>query len=683
MTIPFLSYFKRGKTDAATAAERGAVPKPVLPPLEKPSSERFSKTVMPNATRTVAPQDPFEMASRSTALGGTNGTATMVAPSPAAPRTIAFAAPSMPVVQRDLPPAVALALEPVVERVISLELGDVLAEMPAGYVKPAESIDLTRRILLKASEVERGMANGKPAVSLATIYQQVPEIFLRTIDPADSSQLKLPFSKVLEQFTSLQVRADQERARAVPQVETPFLKVTLEDNQHFGTTMEPLETADLPPVRVQPATAEAFADAEPEPFADAKLSTPAVQPARENRAQSPSRIPFKLSPNGTDAPAPESVPASSGPSVPNSLPSPPAPVRIPFKMSPPSDDLRPKVEPWLTAETLAASAEKPPAPITPAPIAPAPTPAPAPVAAGEIKIKLALKSIVQELPPMQWSGDAGSMPETARIEFPFALIEPQLAAGRISVTAKVFETCLPPEFRGDFQAGDPPIDVSLPLPEVLKNLPTATLRMRDDQVEQEMGANFATPFSAKAEEDAKRFNVPPTPVAKPVAIAPEEVASQPEPAAPAVEAEPAEILAEKPLDRPPRTPLQVALDTDEKLDGKSVVTLINKIPGIKACAITFGDGLSLAGSFPPEMEAEGLCAMAPALLQRLENHLVDTKLGPLRGMTLSCNKGTITFFMRENLCLGALHSSADLPAETREKLSRVVLELSRKYSHPV
>ncbi|MEY2529891.1 MAG: hypothetical protein QOJ05_1981, partial [Verrucomicrobiota bacterium] len=592
-----------------------------------------------------------------------------------APRTIAFA-PSMPVVQRELPPAVALALEPVVERVISLELGDVLAEMPAGYVKPAESIDLTRRILLKASEVERGMANGKPAVSLATIYQQVPEIFLRTVEPADTSQLKLPFSKVLDQFSSLQVRADQERARAVPQVETPFLKVTLEDNQHFGTTMEPLETGDLPPVRVQPATAEAFADAEPEGFSDVRPKMPAAQPAPTNHAQSPARIPFKLSPNGTDVPAPESVPASSGPSVPISLPSPPAPVRIPFKMTPPSDDLRPKVEPWLTAETLAASTETQP---PPAPVAPTQ----APVAAGEVKIKLALKSIVQELSPMQWSGEAGSVPEAAQIEFPFALIEPQLAAGRISVTAKVFETCLPPEFRGDFQAGEPPIDVSLPLPEVLKNLPSASLRMREDQVEQEAGANFATPFSAKAEEDAKRFNVPATPVAKPVASAPEEVASQPEPVAPAVDEEPSELLAGKTLDRPPRTPLQVALDTDEKLDGKSVVALINQIAGVKACAITFGDGLSLAGSLPPELEAEGLCAMAPALLQRLENHLVDTKLGLLRGMTLSCNKGTVTFFMRDNLCLGVLHSSVDLPAETREKLTRVALELSRKYSHPV
>src|SRR5437764_5280483 len=133
MTIPFLSYFKKGKGDVAV---KEAPAKPVLPPIEKPSSERFSKTVMPNAIRTLPPQDPFEMAARSTALGGQMaGTATAVAP--AQPRTISFS-PSSPALsaQRDLPPAVALALAPEVERVISLELADVLAEMPSDYIKP-------------------------------------------------------------------------------------------------------------------------------------------------------------------------------------------------------------------------------------------------------------------------------------------------------------------------------------------------------------------------------------------------------------------------------------------------------------------------------------------------------------------------------------------------------------------
>src|SRR3954468_21195146 len=104
MTIPFLSYFKRGKGGPAVK-EKAAPAKPVLPPLEKASSERFSKTVMPNATRTLPPQDPFEMAARSTALGGQMpAVATAIASSPA--RTISFSPSSQAIAaQHNLPPA--------------------------------------------------------------------------------------------------------------------------------------------------------------------------------------------------------------------------------------------------------------------------------------------------------------------------------------------------------------------------------------------------------------------------------------------------------------------------------------------------------------------------------------------------------------------------------------------------
>jgi predicted regulator of Ras-like GTPase activity (Roadblock/LC7/MglB family) len=705
MTIPFLSYFKRGKTNGA-AKEKVAEPKPVAPPREKPSSERFSKTVMPNATRTLAPQDPFEMAARATSLG-----VQMPAAATTAPRTVSFSPNSSAIAaQRGLPPAVALALEPQVERVISIELGDLLSEMPDGFVKPRESIDTTRRVLLKASEVEKGMATGKPTVLLATVYQQMPEVFIRKIDVEDTSVLNLPFNKVLDAFAKMHVRADQERAHAVPQVETPFLKVTLEDNETFGTTTEPLETFELPPVKMQPATAEAFAAAEPEVAAEARLKM-SVPPPSTNGTTQPKRIPFKLSPNGTDAPAPESVPASSGPSVPNLLPSPLAaapatenpaptetpsqkpgsalpvpapPVRIPFKMvvPPPSvdEEPKPKKEPWLTKESFDAT-DVPAEPQAASEVVPEKG------RAAEVKISLPLLPILKSLPPMQLTGDPGSVPPDVRLELPFALVEPQLASGRVTITAKVFEVSMPASFRGLFQAGPGAVDVLLPLQEVLKNLPATSLRMRDDQEEQDAGQNFATPFSAKAEEDAKRFNVPATPVAKPVV--PEPVAAPSEPAAVEVAPEKTDAAAESATTqgeaggRPLRTPLQVALGTDEKLDAKGVVALVNKIPGVKSCALLFGDGLSLAGSLPPELETEGICAMAPSLMQRLENHLVDTKLGLLRGMTLSCTKGAITFYMHENLCLAALHADLDLPSETREKLSRIVHEMSRKYSHPV
>jgi len=237
----------------------------------------------------------------------------------------------------------------------------------------------------------------------------------------------------------------------------------------------------------------------------------------------------------------------------------------------------------------------------------------------------------------------------------------------------VFEAALPAEYRSLFRTGEATGDVMLPLHEVLKKLPTASLRMRDDQEEQEAGGNFSTPFSAKAEEDARRFNIAGTAVAKPIETP--VVAANEAPAA----AEPVRM----PFDLLPRNPLQVALETDEKLDAKGVIAQLNKLAGVRACALMFGDGLSLAGSLPAEYETDGLCAMAPSFMQRIENHMVETKLGALRSMTLSCAKGAVTFFMHENLCLAALHASGDLASEVREKLACVVHELSRKYSHPV
>src|SRR5207237_9136713 len=76
-------------------------------------------------------------------------------------------------------PTIALAIEPKTERVISLRLSDVLKEVPSGLLKPAESFDPKQRVLLRASEIEKGMSESKPSVPLASIYEQVPEIFLR------------------------------------------------------------------------------------------------------------------------------------------------------------------------------------------------------------------------------------------------------------------------------------------------------------------------------------------------------------------------------------------------------------------------------------------------------------------------------------------------------------------------
>jgi len=355
MKIPFLDLFKKTTARLLQASPQTPTrPAPGPRRIEKPDGQKLSKTVVPNTTRSSHATDPFRTASTSPSIKIGSG--------------------MMPAVgsKRDLPPAVALALQPKVERAISLELSDVLEQVPSGYVKSPGTFDASRRILLKASEIEKGMAEGKPTVSLATIYEQVPEIFLHTLG-GETAHVPLPYLKVLEQFNKVQVRSDQECEQAVPQVKTPILQVTIEDKDRFGTPMEPPQASPLPPVKVEPATAKTISRAEPEPAVTetlapgqatpraVPLSTPIVETPQPTGpaepAPGPTRIPFRIPPNGMGASASERVPASSGPPIPTDVPKKSTSPRIPFRISPPSDDLRPK----LTLVPGVEAAEKSPA----------------------------------------------------------------------------------------------------------------------------------------------------------------------------------------------------------------------------------------------------------------------------------------------------------------------------------
>lgn len=686
MTIPFLNLpilnLIRLKLRRQPVEASAPIPAPVA---EKPSSERLSKTVLPSAARAVSLQDPFRVGAKPNPVA--NGDEAFAGGAP----IVSFGSPALGLQTPDLPPALAFALEPKVERVISLELCDIVPEMPPGWVKELNEDDASRRVLLKAAELEKGMGRGKPSVSISTIYRQVPEIFLRPVDASDSAQVRLPFGKVLEQFTKLQLRGDQFRDQSVPQFSTPFLKVTLEDNERFGTTTEALETDDLPPVRVQPATADSIAAAEPEPAAQEKVLAPNAHfpiqfpvqtemngngsdfpfpPVEPGPAAAPTRIPFKLPP-GTDAPASESVPASNGASVPTSVPVPLVPARIPFKVSAPSEDARPKGESWLTKENYeiqskAATVEEE----TPG----ADGGTNAHVKPVELTISLPLKPILAALPPFQLTAEISGVPDDSRIELPFSLVEPQLASGRVSIDPNDFAAALPENYRALFTSKDIATPVSLPLQEVLKNLPLASLQMRDDQEEQEIGADFATPFSAKAEEDAKRFNLPSAPVTRPRIEPPVSAVETSEPAAMLTVPKPAKTAQ-------PET--EEGTVAEERFDAKGVVARVSAMPGVRACAIMFGDGLSLAGNIPEELHADGLCALAPSILQRIENHVAETQLGALRAMRLCCAQAAITFVLHGDLCLAALHAGGELPPETGDQLGRIVQELSRKYSNPV
>ena len=663
MTIPFIDLIKSMKARLFPAPEP---PKPVsattapVTPLEKGKGDRLRKTVLPkaSATRTTTPVETRQVEAGS-------GTTEKV---PAIPAPVAFSfdpAPK-PAATREVRKIAAPTPQPHLERVISLQISDILDQLPAEQIKPHDDFDSARAIMLKASEIEKGMASGKPSVSLTSVYQQAPEIFLQPVPPDDSTPVPLPFTKVLEQFERLQVRSDQVSDPDVPQVETPFLKITLEDTERFGTAIKPLQTSPHPPVKIEPATAETLAAAEPEPVVRETARSapvPAVESSEEKTdseppVAAPRKIPFHLPPNGTGASASEKVPASSGPPVPTvSMPT--TPRRVP--PTNPSEAIRPKFTLVPGVEPKPASAE-PTAPVARASESGSRERGSRQETSGS-KIALPLQPLLQALPPFQLNGSPMAVGEDVRAEFPLSLIEPQLASGRVVVPAKAFQGAIPRMHRELFVIDPNETPVSLPLQDILERLPPSALQMRDDQEQDVIEEKFTTPFSLQAEEDAKHF---------------EAMAA----AALKVSAEPLKEESEK-EDVQSSTPNAQHPTETEPNSPKVVIAGACALPGVKACAITFADGLSLAGNLPAELVIEGVCAMAPPFLHKIDNHLLDAKLGPLRAMTIHCEKAALTFFLHDNICLTALHSEGhELFAETRDQLSAMVRELSRVYPQP-
>jgi predicted regulator of Ras-like GTPase activity (Roadblock/LC7/MglB family) len=616
-----------------------------------------------------------------------------------------------------LGPNAGVSVEPCGDRTLSLALSDIIAQMPDGYLKPHESFDTTRRVTLKAAEVEKGLATGRPSIPIAAIYQQAPEIFLHTVQPSDTTVVVLPAQKIIDELLHLRVRDDQTAEPIMAQVETPFLKLMVEESEKFGTTVAPFTTTELT-LPVEPS-ASAPAATQPAPATPSIQPPPAVRPPvapATSRTIPPPRvgtIPSQdgstsriVTPSAPDEDKPEKslligtggsafprVPASSGPPVPPAAPPGPAPARIPFQMPPQA------APPKIAAQTPTPTTPPAVTPVVPEALQPTQGP----------MVALPLRPILASLPPMQVAGDVGSVPADAKISFQMALIAPQLATGKVVISPKDFHAALPEQYRGLFLHDAVEAPVPLSLPDVLANLPGDSLRVREDQEVATHDEMFETPFLAKAKEDAQRFaqrQGTVLPAAAPVepevakaevpkvAIPPRQAPSVervetagprvPKMPAPKVEAPRVEVSA--PVEHFSVIPTAIGeisaptpAPTSGKFDAKTAIALACALPGVASCSVIFADGLIIAGNIPQEMHMEGLSAVAPTMLKKLQKHMCETQLGPLSCMTVHGERSPVTFFSAGNLCLTAVHNGAELSAESRRELSRITQELSHTY----
>jgi predicted regulator of Ras-like GTPase activity (Roadblock/LC7/MglB family) len=158
---------------------------------------------------------------------------------------------------------------------------------------------------------------------------------------------------------------------------------------------------------------------------------------------------------------------------------------------------------------------------------------------------------------------------------------------------------------------------------------------------------------AEARVEARKVSVPALPKVEP-----------PKVAAPRVQAP---VLAAKPTQETP------------KFDAKAAIAQACALAGVSTCSVIFADGLIIAGNIPDDMHMEGLSAVAPTMLKKLEKHMCETQLGPLTCLTVHGEKSPVTFFSAGNLCLTAVHNGTELSAESRRELSRITQELSRTY----
>src|SRR5205823_4223881 len=269
MTIPFLDLVKRTK-EKFESRRRPTGPAPLPSVQDKPESDKLAKRVMPYAVRTMTPE------STAPALAA----ASVIAPRRNSLTRQPIGAPG------DFGPRADVSVEPRGERTLSLALSDVIAKMPDGYLKPQESFDTTRRLTLRAAEVEESAKLGT------------------TVAPFTTPELPTPMEPLAG------APATAQSAPASPPVQPPPLP---------RPPVVPATSRTIPPPRIGTV-----------PTQDGSMSritfvTPS-EPA-ENKPEKPLPI-------GTGGSAFPRVPASSGPPVPPAAPPTAGPARIPFQAPP-------------------------------------------------------------------------------------------------------------------------------------------------------------------------------------------------------------------------------------------------------------------------------------------------------------------------------------------------------------
>lgn len=565
---------------------------------------------------------------------------------------------------------------------LSLRAGDLLSIVPDAYW--VRGYNAEKLISLPAAEVLCGPV---PKVSVTRLAEIAPECFQTA---GEDIKVALPVARLARNYT-------METHSEVIKEPAPMIDIVLPP---IGKTDEEFapgdqDTKDLPedkkvtsrltpfklrpeirePSPFSPKTPEVTEEAKAEPAPEAK--TPAPEPKQEKSdvpKEEPATKPTVSSSESTEKAAPPARPARPFPFR-----------RLESNATEGETLLPPPPPPAPAAETPAATPVPPPAPAPssqPAPVPVQPPHPPAKTLFSMLPIFKRKAAAPQPTPLNPPPPPAPAPVKRARVELPppkIHIAPPSPLSG---------EQPLPASFT------PPPVD---PLPKPETTPEPEKIEPPKDAPAGEIPASPVEPPPKPAE--TAKIEIPgEKPAAPPASIAPTpapEPAPEPPPIKAEVEkAEPVkpEPPAPKPLAKaspailvetehlPKKGPdavgnqdeLQSIFLTEEYLSVDRIVELCGGLPGINSCVLSHSASVIASHNVPDSIDLVSLSAHALEMLRAMRESSAKMGIGAVPAVTVHSEKGPITFFHTDDLCLLVLHKDRGFVPGVREKLQQVI-----------
>jgi predicted regulator of Ras-like GTPase activity (Roadblock/LC7/MglB family) len=171
------------------------------------------------------------------------------------------------------------------------------------------------------------------------------------------------------------------------------------------------------------------------------------------------------------------------------------------------------------------------------------------------------------------------------------------------------------------------------------------------------------------------FAEPPQGGAKPPSAAPKDSAPH-VPEAVLIEAERSHLPSGR-IEIVDQDALQAVFMTEEMLSIDRVVELCGALPGIKSCILAHGAAVLSSHNVPESIDLVSLSAHALEMLAAMRQSAARMGIGAVPAVTIHAEKGPITFFHQDDLCLLVMHKDRGFVPGVREKLQKVVEHLAQ------